>query len=95
MDVTKHAVIARFRKVISFEHFPLLFLFFFSPAESKQDLSLNISTNGAASINVSVEVNGTIYTGEISSCPSASRKAEGTCRCNTRPHFEGRAEYIL
>ncbi|TKS73599.1 AT-rich interactive domain-containing protein 3A [Collichthys lucidus] len=32
--------------------------------ESKQDLSLSISTNGAASISVSVEVNGTIYSGE-------------------------------
>lgn len=38
--------------------------FSFSATESKQDLSLSISTNGAASINVSVEVNGTIYSGE-------------------------------
>ncbi|XP_029379588.1 AT-rich interactive domain-containing protein 3A-like isoform X2 [Echeneis naucrates] len=33
--------------------------------ESKQDLSLSISTNGAASISVSVEVNGTIYSGTL------------------------------
>ncbi|XP_077372271.1 AT-rich interactive domain-containing protein 3B-like [Festucalex cinctus] len=33
--------------------------------ESKQDLSLNISTNGAASISVSVEVNGTMYSGTL------------------------------
>ncbi|XP_077424109.1 AT-rich interactive domain-containing protein 3B-like isoform X2 [Vanacampus margaritifer] len=33
--------------------------------ESKQDLSLNISTNGAASIGVSVEVNGTVYSGTL------------------------------
>ncbi|CAG08738.1 unnamed protein product, partial [Tetraodon nigroviridis] len=31
--------------------------------ESKQDLSMNITANGAASINVSVELNGTVYTG--------------------------------
>lgn len=42
----------------------LLEKFSFSPTESKQDLSLSISTSGAASINVSVEVNGTIYSGE-------------------------------
>ncbi|GAA6224054.1 AT-rich interactive domain-containing protein 3B-like [Lates japonicus] len=33
--------------------------------ETKQDLSLSISTNGAASISVSVEVNGTIYSGTL------------------------------
>ncbi|KAI3371200.1 hypothetical protein L3Q82_023821 [Scortum barcoo] len=32
--------------------------------ENKQDLSLSISTNGAASISVSVEVNGTTYSGK-------------------------------
>lgn len=37
----------------------------FSLTESKHDLSLNISTNGAASISVSVEVNGTVYSGEL------------------------------
>lgn len=36
---------------------------FFPPTESKQDLSMNITANGAASINVSVELNGTVYTG--------------------------------
>lgn len=46
-----------------FENAGLFYLFYFSPAENKQDLSLNITNNGAASINVSVEVNGTIYTG--------------------------------
>lgn len=35
-----------------------------SLTETKQDLSLSISTNGAASISVSVEVNGTIYSGK-------------------------------
>uniref|UniRef100_A0A667WY63 AT-rich interactive domain-containing protein 3 n=1 Tax=Myripristis murdjan TaxID=586833 RepID=A0A667WY63_9TELE len=34
--------------------------------ESKQDLSLSISTNGAASISVSVEINGIRYSGESS-----------------------------
>eukprot|EP00066_Takifugu_rubripes_P004388 XP_003967725.2 PREDICTED: AT-rich interactive domain-containing protein 3B [Takifugu rubripes] len=33
--------------------------------ESKQGLSMNIATNGAASINVSVEINGTVYTGML------------------------------
>ncbi|XP_017261124.1 AT-rich interactive domain-containing protein 3A [Kryptolebias marmoratus] len=33
--------------------------------EKKQDLSLSISTNGPASISVSVEVNGTIYSGTL------------------------------
>lgn len=37
---------------------------FFPPTEGKQDLSVSISTNGAASINVSMEVNGTTYSGE-------------------------------
>lgn len=31
--------------------------------EKPQDMSLSISTNGNASITVSVEVNGTVYTG--------------------------------
>ncbi|XP_013876980.1 AT-rich interactive domain-containing protein 3B [Austrofundulus limnaeus] len=33
--------------------------------EKKQDLSLSISTNGPASISVSVEVNGTVYSGTL------------------------------
>uniref|UniRef100_A0A673A4Z9 AT-rich interactive domain-containing protein 3 n=1 Tax=Sphaeramia orbicularis TaxID=375764 RepID=A0A673A4Z9_9TELE len=33
--------------------------------ETKQDLSLSISTNGAASISVSVEVNGVMYSGKF------------------------------
>ncbi|XP_070686398.1 AT-rich interactive domain-containing protein 3B-like [Pempheris klunzingeri] len=40
--------------------------------ESKQDLSLNISTNGAASISVSVEVNGTTYSGMLFAQKSAT-----------------------
>ncbi|KAG7268919.1 hypothetical protein CRUP_021814 [Coryphaenoides rupestris] len=35
-----------------------------SKPESKPDLALSIGTNGAASINVSVEVNGILYSGE-------------------------------
>ncbi|KAK0144181.1 AT-rich interactive domain-containing protein 3B [Merluccius polli] len=35
------------------------------PHESKPDLSLSIGTNGAASINVSVEVNGIVYSGML------------------------------
>uniref|UniRef100_A0A1A8HWA1 AT-rich interactive domain-containing protein 3 n=2 Tax=Nothobranchius TaxID=28779 RepID=A0A1A8HWA1_NOTKU len=40
--------------------------------EKKQDLSLNISTNGPASISVSVEVNGTIYSGTLLAQKSAA-----------------------
>ncbi|XP_008304466.1 AT-rich interactive domain-containing protein 3A-like [Stegastes partitus] len=40
--------------------------------ESKQDLSLNISTNGPASISVSVEVNGTMYSGTLFAQKSAA-----------------------
>ncbi|XP_056272508.1 AT-rich interactive domain-containing protein 3B-like [Pseudoliparis swirei] len=40
--------------------------------ESKQDLSLSISTNGAASISVSVEVNGTVYSGKLFAQKSAA-----------------------
>ncbi|CAK6961583.1 AT-rich interactive domain-containing protein 3A-like [Scomber scombrus] len=40
--------------------------------ESKQDLSLSISTNGAASISVSVEVNGTLYSGTLFAQKSAA-----------------------
>ncbi|XP_052400377.1 AT-rich interactive domain-containing protein 3B-like [Carassius gibelio] len=36
-----------------------------STREDKQDLSLSISSNGSASINVSVEVNGIIYAGSL------------------------------
>ncbi|XP_019934906.2 AT-rich interactive domain-containing protein 3A-like [Paralichthys olivaceus] len=43
--------------------------------ESKQDLSLSISTNGAASISVSVEVNGTIYSGKLFAQKSAAAVA--------------------
>ncbi|XP_061576927.1 AT-rich interactive domain-containing protein 3A-like isoform X2 [Cololabis saira] len=40
--------------------------------EKKQDLSLNISTNGPASISVSVEVNGTVYSGTLFAQKSAA-----------------------
>ncbi|XP_054476156.1 AT-rich interactive domain-containing protein 3A-like [Anoplopoma fimbria] len=40
--------------------------------ESKQDLSLSLSTNGAASISVSVEVNGTVYSGMLFAQKSAA-----------------------
>ncbi|XP_044048914.1 AT-rich interactive domain-containing protein 3A-like isoform X2 [Siniperca chuatsi] len=40
--------------------------------ESKQDLSQSISTNGAASISVSVEVNGTTYSGTLFAQKSAA-----------------------
>ncbi|XP_035520268.1 AT-rich interactive domain-containing protein 3B-like [Morone saxatilis] len=43
--------------------------------ESKQDMSLSISTNGAASISVSVEVNGTIYSGMLFAQKSAATVA--------------------
>ncbi|CAB1447492.1 unnamed protein product [Pleuronectes platessa] len=43
--------------------------------ESKQDLSLSISTNGAASISMSVEVNGTIYSGKLFAQKSAAAVA--------------------
>ncbi|XP_034541618.1 AT-rich interactive domain-containing protein 3B-like [Notolabrus celidotus] len=43
--------------------------------EPKQDLSLSISTNGAASISVSVEVNGTIYSGKLFAQKSAAAVA--------------------
>ncbi|XP_034443466.1 AT-rich interactive domain-containing protein 3A-like [Hippoglossus hippoglossus] len=43
--------------------------------ESKQDLSLSISTNGAASISMSVEVNGTIYSGTLFAQKSAAAVA--------------------
>ncbi|MED6275989.1 hypothetical protein CHARACLAT_032350 [Characodon lateralis] len=33
--------------------------------EKKKDLSLSISTNGPASLSVSVEVNGTVYSGQL------------------------------
>uniref|UniRef100_A0A8C1E8J3 AT-rich interactive domain-containing protein 3 n=2 Tax=Cyprinus carpio carpio TaxID=630221 RepID=A0A8C1E8J3_CYPCA len=36
-----------------------------STREDKQDMSLSISSNGSASINVSVEVNGIIYSGSL------------------------------
>ncbi|KAF4081423.1 hypothetical protein AMELA_G00161040 [Ameiurus melas] len=36
-----------------------------TPREEKQDLSLSISSNGSASITVSVEVNGIIYSGSL------------------------------
>ncbi|KAF6716844.1 AT-rich interactive domain-containing protein 3B [Oryzias melastigma] len=40
--------------------------------EKKQDLSLSISTDGPASISVSVEVNGTIYSGTLFAQKSAA-----------------------
>lgn len=38
-------------------------IIFVTSDEKQQDMSLSISTNGNASITVSVEVNGTIYSG--------------------------------
>ncbi|KAM9351497.1 AT-rich interactive domain-containing protein 3B-like [Symphorus nematophorus] len=43
--------------------------------EKKQDLSLSISTNGASTISVSVEVNGTIYSGMLFAQKSAASVA--------------------
>ncbi|XP_029289960.1 AT-rich interactive domain-containing protein 3A-like [Cottoperca gobio] len=43
--------------------------------ETKQDMSLSISTNGAASISVSVEVNGTVYSGKLFAQKSAASVA--------------------
>ncbi|KAM4734392.1 AT-rich interactive domain-containing protein 3B-like isoform 2-T2 [Anableps anableps] len=40
--------------------------------EKKKDLSLSISTNGPASISVSVEVNGTVYSGTLLAQKSAA-----------------------
>uniref|UniRef100_A0A672F2R6 AT-rich interactive domain-containing protein 3 n=1 Tax=Salarias fasciatus TaxID=181472 RepID=A0A672F2R6_SALFA len=40
--------------------------------ETKHDLSLNISTNGPSSISVSVEVNGTVYSGTLFAQKSAA-----------------------
>ncbi|CAN9499107.1 unnamed protein product [Ophioblennius macclurei] len=40
--------------------------------ETKHDLSLNISTNGPSSVSVSVEVNGTIYSGTLFAQKSAA-----------------------
>uniref|UniRef100_A0A3Q1GGZ5 AT-rich interactive domain-containing protein 3 n=1 Tax=Acanthochromis polyacanthus TaxID=80966 RepID=A0A3Q1GGZ5_9TELE len=54
--------------------------------ENKQDLSLNISTNGPASISVSVEVNGTIYSagtsgfGGLSSSHSPSSSSSSSSK---------------
>lgn len=42
----------------------LIGFFCLSFTENKQDLSLSISTSGPASISMSVEVNGTLYSGE-------------------------------
>lgn len=41
-----------------------MLLCFLSSDEKQQDMSLSISTNGNASITVSMEVNGTIYSGQ-------------------------------
>ncbi|XP_031424607.1 AT-rich interactive domain-containing protein 3B isoform X2 [Clupea harengus] len=41
-------------------------------ADDKQDLSLSISTSGASSISVSVEVNGTLYSGTLFAQKSAA-----------------------
>ncbi|XP_053742697.1 AT-rich interactive domain-containing protein 3B-like [Synchiropus splendidus] len=40
--------------------------------ENKQDMSLSITTNGAASISMSVEVNGTVYSGTLFAQKSAA-----------------------
>ncbi|KAJ8407792.1 hypothetical protein AAFF_G00268360 [Aldrovandia affinis] len=44
-------------------------------SEDKQDLALSISSNGAASISVSVEVNGTLYSGMLFAQKSAAAGA--------------------
>ncbi|KAK2834545.1 hypothetical protein Q7C36_015246 [Tachysurus vachellii] len=44
-----------------------------TPREEKQDLSLSISSNGSASITVSIEVNGIIYSGSL-----YAQKSSGT-----------------
>ncbi|XP_028814938.1 AT-rich interactive domain-containing protein 3A-like isoform X1 [Denticeps clupeoides] len=50
-----------------------------STREDKQDLALNISSNGSTSITVSVEVNGTVYSGTLyAQKPSASASATAT-----------------
>ncbi|XP_066557740.1 AT-rich interactive domain-containing protein 3B isoform X2 [Amia ocellicauda] len=44
-------------------HFPSVITW--AGEEDKQDMALNISTNGTNSINMSVEVNGTVYSGVL------------------------------
>ncbi|KAM6936775.1 LOW QUALITY PROTEIN: AT-rich interactive domain-containing protein 3B-like [Xenentodon cancila] len=53
-------------------HFNPLNLTLNNGHEKKQDLSLGITTNGPASISVSVEVNGTIYSGTLFAQKSAA-----------------------
>lgn len=60
--------------------------------EKQQDMSLNISTNGNASITVSVEVNGTIYSGTLfaqkSGGPAVSTAAAASaCPAGTSTSF--------
>ncbi|KAG7467986.1 hypothetical protein MATL_G00138000 [Megalops atlanticus] len=49
-----------------------------APREDKQDLALTISTSGATSISVSVEVNGTLYSGMLYAQKSAAAAAATT-----------------
>ncbi|KAG1944581.1 AT-rich interactive domain-containing protein 3B [Pimephales promelas] len=52
--------------------------------EEKQDLAMSISSTGAASISVSVEVNGIIYSGNLFAQKSASASA-GVCVSHAPP----------
>ncbi|MCJ8735994.1 hypothetical protein PDJAM_G00253810 [Pangasius djambal] len=49
-----------------------------TPREEKQDLSLSISSNGSASITVSIEVNGIIYSGSLYAQKSSGAPATPT-----------------
>jgi len=64
-----------------------------SADEKPQDMSLSISTSGNASITVSVEVNGTLYSG-LHTTPHFSRRPKQSAR-HHRHHLNGGVGQML
>ncbi|KAL7879168.1 hypothetical protein AOLI_G00101420 [Acnodon oligacanthus] len=55
------------------------------PREDKHDLAMSISSSGAASISVSVEVNGVLYSGTLFAQKSAATPVSASAAVNVHP----------
>ncbi|KAL6479491.1 hypothetical protein MHYP_G00129240 [Metynnis hypsauchen] len=55
------------------------------PREDKHDLAMSISSSGAASISVSVEVNGVLYSGTLFAQKSAATPVSASAAANVHP----------
>ncbi|XP_040399272.1 AT-rich interactive domain-containing protein 3A-like [Cygnus olor] len=57
-----------------------------SDRDDRQETALNLSTNGISSINMSIEINGVVYTGVLFACRPAAPPATGGGGTQSQPN---------